>query len=162
MRILNRFQWQNATKSMKSHFHRALKRMAAQLRDYHRDKKLPNLPAKLFTDVEEAREVVKARAATAIQANVANGYLTLRALQEEERMDVNMLHIPPAAAASAALAAAAPGASAAAAPVARAAAAPTASAAAASVAKAATTAATATPAPPVRKEGPEPSQLTAV
>jgi hypothetical protein len=81
MRIWNRFQWQNATKSMKSHFHRALKRMAAQLRNYHRDEKLPNLPAKLVTALEETREEVKARLAAAIQAKVANGYLTLRAPQ---------------------------------------------------------------------------------
>jgi hypothetical protein len=142
MRIWNRYQWQNATKSMKSHFHRALKRMAAQLRDYHRDEKLPNLPAKLVTSLEEAKEEVKARAAAAIQANVANGYLALRAPQEEERMDVDMSHPPPAAAAPAARAAAAPGAS----------------DAAAATAKAATTAATATPTQPRE----EPSQMTSV
>jgi hypothetical protein len=123
MRIWNRFQWQNATKSMKFHFHRSLKRMADQLRNYHRDEKLPNLPAKLVTDLEEAREEAKAQAAAAIKANLANGYLTLLAPQEEERMDVNMSHPPPAAAAPAACAAAAP----------------TAIAAAASAAKAATT-----------------------
>jgi hypothetical protein len=56
--------------------------MAAQLRNYHRDEKLPNLPAKLVTALEEAKEEVKARAATTIQANVANGYLALRACKK--------------------------------------------------------------------------------